>query len=142
MQLTVLRKWPEPDRLLGELLIDGQHQAWTLEPPIRTDKPCAIPDGTYSLINAFSPKHGHDVPHVENVPGFEEIEIHPGNVPEDTIGCLLVGTAFEMGPDNLRMVVNSRTAFSALMQILVPVWQRGEAVQITYQTELEAYGVR
>lgn len=135
MELTVKRQWPEVDRLRGELLIGGQHQAFTLEPPIKPDdtKPRAIPNGTYKLTNRFSPKHGHDVPHVEDVPGFEEIEIHPGNYPGDTEGCLLVGTAFE--PDNTgrMMVVQSRPAFSALMQTLVPVWQRGEGVTIVYE---------
>lgn len=77
----------------GQLFIDGQFQCFTLEPVTRDDsvKPRAIPDGTYTLDIRFSPKHGRDVPHVENVPGFEEIEIHIGNFPKDTEGCCLVG---------------------------------------------------
>jgi hypothetical protein len=77
----------------GQLFIDDQFQCFTLEPVTRDDnvKPRAIPDGTYTLDIRFSSKHGRDVPHVENVPGFEEIEIHIGNFPKDTEGCCLVG---------------------------------------------------
>lgn len=134
MNLTVLRHKSEPDRLLGELMIDGEHFCYTLEPPIKTDgsKPRAINDGTYDLINAFSPKHGHDVPHVEDVPDFEDVEIHPGNSPQDTLACLLVGEAIEHD-----FLVRSRAAFSALMQRLVPVWQSGEKVMIEYKTVLQ-----
>ena len=62
-----------------------------------------------------------DVPHVLNVPGFDEIEIHPGNFPGDTEGCLLVG--FTRLPD---MIESSRAAFADLMARL-----KGD-IQITY----------
>lgn len=114
---------------IGELLIEGSHQCWTLEPlwSDKNIKPRAIPEGTYNVTRGYSPKHKRDVPHVDDVPGFEEIEIHPGNYPHDTEGCTLVGQ--NKGPD---YVGSSKAAFLELWEKLVPVWERGEKIGITY----------
>jgi hypothetical protein len=111
----------------GQLFIDGAFQCFTLEPVTRNDdvKPRAIPDGTYQLDIRFSPKHGRDVPHVEGVPGFDEIEIHIGNFPKDTEGCCLVGKT-----RSADFVGQSHGAFDDLftrLQALCPT-------QITYAT--------
>ena len=91
--ITVTRDQFTQESTGGQLFIDGVFQCFTLEPVTRADdvKPRAIPEGTYTLDIRFSPKHGRNVPHVENVPGFVEIEIHIGNFPRDTEGCCLVG---------------------------------------------------
>jgi Family of unknown function (DUF5675) len=91
--ITIKRDQFTQQSTVGRLSIDDEFQCFTLEPVTRDDnvKPRAIPDGAYTLDIRFSPKHGRDVPHVENVPGFEEIEIHIGNFPKDTEGCCLVG---------------------------------------------------
>jgi hypothetical protein len=111
----------------GRLFIDGVFQCFTLEPVTRNDdvKPRAIPAGTYTLDIRFSPKHGRDVPHVENVPGFDEIEIHIGNFPQDTIGCCLVGQS-----RSTDFVGQSHGAFDALFAKL----QKLCPTQITYQS--------
>jgi hypothetical protein len=59
-----------------------------LDPPA---KPRCIPPGSYDVRNLYSNKHNRILPHIMNVPGFNEIEIHIGNYPHDTLGCLLVG---------------------------------------------------
>jgi hypothetical protein len=78
----------------GCLYIDGSFECYTLEPPSATAtvKPRAIAAGTYDLTIRWSPRFSRLLPHVENVPDFTEIMIHPGNYPENTEGCLLVGT--------------------------------------------------
>jgi hypothetical protein len=91
--VTITRDLFTQQSTSGQLFIDGVFQCFTLEPVTRTDnvKPRAIPEGIYALDIRFSPKHGRDVPHVENVPGFAEIELHIGNFPKDTEGCCLLG---------------------------------------------------
>lgn len=53
----------------------------------------AIPTGTYKIHLYDSPKHGPDTPELVNVPGFQHVQIHAGNTPDDTEGCLLLGLA-------------------------------------------------
>jgi Family of unknown function (DUF5675) len=132
MNLRVERSIFSSFSTIGDLLIEGEHECHTLEPVwLDSDgiKPRAIPEGTYKLSNRFSPKHNRAVPHVENVPGFEEIEIHIGNFPHDTEGCLLVGQITGPHPD---FIGGSGLAFAALWEKLVPTWDRGEEITITY----------
>lgn len=98
----------------GELLIEGDHFCYTLEPPVRHDeiKPRAIPEGTYPLTVRWSAEFGKHVPHVENVPGFTAIEQHVGNFPRDTKGCTLVGIT--RGPEP-NYIGSSLKAFHSLM---------------------------
>lgn len=51
----------------------------------------AIPAGSYQLAVYDSPHAGHLVPILLDVPGRSEIEIHCGNLPTDSKGCILVG---------------------------------------------------
>jgi len=57
----------------------------------KTKGTTAIPTGTYKIKLYDSPKHGKDTPELIDVPGFQHIQIHSGNTPEDTEGCLLLG---------------------------------------------------
>lgn len=68
----------------------------TLEPPWRDNLKGAscIPAGTYEAARYLSPMRGYTVPCLFNVPGRSAIEIHKGNLPIDTEGCILVGSAF------------------------------------------------
>lgn len=51
----------------------------------------AIPYGRYRILMLPSPHFGKEMPHLVDVPGFKNIMIHPGNGPQDTDGCILVG---------------------------------------------------
>lgn len=131
MQLRVERQDFSPYSTIGEMFIDGVHECFTLE-PVWTEsdvKPRAIPEGTYKLVPRMSKKHGREVPGVEDVPGFQDIEIHWGNFPRDTEGCCLVGQIKGPHPD---FIGGSKLAFAALWEKLVPVWDRGEEIDITY----------
>lgn len=90
-------------------------ECFTLEP--RSDrsqgKPYCISPDTYTILIQPSVRFQMNTPHVQDVAGFTEIEIHPGNFPADTEGCCLVGVS--RGPDVLN---SSRLAFATLMEKL------------------------
>lgn len=125
---------------IGRLLVDGEFQCFTLEPvwvESENIKPRAIPQGTYTLKRRFSPKHGFTVPWVCDVTGFEDVEIHPGNFPKDTLACLLVGKTKGPNPDYIGA---SKLAFAELMDKLNPVWDSERNIDITYVNKLAAAG--
>ena len=72
------------------------------------------------------------MPHLENVPGFEGILIHPGNFPSDTEGCILIGKEFSENA-----VLHSRDTFNELMATLtsgeITVTEQPKQIQQTTQ---------
>jgi hypothetical protein len=129
MRLLVTRDTFTTFSCIGTLEIEGQ-KFFTLEPPKKDEgKPRAIPLGTYDVTIRWSEKHKRLVPHVENVPGFAEIEIHVGNFPADTEGCLLVGKTKGPHPD---FIGGSSLAFNPIFQMLSDAKERGEPTTITY----------
>ncbi|MGB6483274.1 MAG: DUF5675 family protein [Candidatus Acidiferrales bacterium] len=121
MKLTVTRQQGTAHSTPGMLDIDGVFQCYTLEPRMDQSqgKPYAIPAGDYALLLERSPHFsaimGYDflTPHVLDVPGFDYIEIHPGNKPADTLGCCLVGETRSPGASD--WIGNSVVAFNTLM---------------------------
>ncbi len=115
MNITVERKWFTPNSTGGQMSLNGVFFCYTLEP--RADqsqgKPYCIPAGQYDVTLALSARFQMVTPHVMDVPGFTEIEIHPGNYPKDTEGCCLVGSIRDTD-----FVGNSRATFSELMSQL------------------------
>jgi hypothetical protein len=92
MQLT--RKWLTDESTIGELAVDGEFECFTLEDVVRDKKikgETAIPAGTYEIAVTFSNKFKKYLPLLMNVHDFEGVRIHPGNRPDDTEGCILVG---------------------------------------------------
>jgi hypothetical protein len=134
MKIEVIRKWYYPDCTMGELYIDEIHECYTLEPPTMPApvKPRAIPEGTYPLTIRYSPRHGRNVPHVENVPDFQDIEIHPGNYPHDTEGCLLVGE-----DKDISAVYGSGDAFNILYG-KIKIASVGSKLKIVYLDHAES----
>ena len=117
---------------IGRIYIDGEFECFTLEPAWKFDdsKPRAIPEGTYKVTFRFSQAHGKSVPHVEDVPGFEAIEIHIGNDPGDTKGCLLVGEKYDAHKED--WIGESGPAYYELLRKLTLIWDAGGEVWITY----------
>jgi hypothetical protein len=114
----------------GYLDIDGASECFTLEP--RKDqsqgKPYCIPCGTYPVTIEWSPRFERNTPHLQDVPGFENVEIHPGNFPHNTEGCTLVG--HDTYPDTIGRSID---AFDSLMQKL-----SGQSdISITYLEETQ-----
>lgn len=120
MELALRRTTRLEDRTLGELSVDGKFECYTLEDEdrlhkggLKVDGLTAIPIGRYKIRLALSPKRGYMVPWVDGVPGFSHVQIHRGNGPEDSHGCVLVGTSLDQG-----RLVGSRVAFEALVSKL------------------------
>ena len=135
MNLTITRQQGSALSTPGMLDIDGVFQCYTLEPRMDRShgKPYAIPAGKYPLVLERSPHFsaimGYDfiTPHVLDVPGFDYIEIHPGNKAADTLGCCLVGeTRSATTPD---WIGNSVVAFTTL---LVRLQKCEEPLKISY----------
>lgn len=79
------------------------------------------------------------VPGIENVPEFTDIEIHSGNFPKDTEGCLLVaesrGNVVPSGADS---ILNSKVIFARLAyEYIKPAIDAKERVWITYMEKPE-----
>lgn len=74
-----------------------------------------IPVGTYPISVYMSPKNGFNVYLLSDVPGYDMIEIHPGNTYADTAGCILVGNEIGL-VNNVYAVMNSKKVFDNLMK--------------------------
>ena len=94
MKLKLIRTWYADTYTIGKLYIDGVYFADTLEDKNRDvdkngifnngekkvyGKTC-IPFGTYKVILSMSNKFKKILPLLLNVPQFDGIRIHPGNV--------------------------------------------------------------
>lgn len=116
LQLEIRRSIFTKRSTSGQLAINGIPECYTLEPPKEPDPNgngyICIPTGTYPLTIQWSPKFHKQVPHVNSVPGRTEIEIHVGNFPDDTEGCILVGKSRGDQPD---FVSQSGMAWALLM---------------------------
>jgi len=73
----------------------------------------SIPTGRYEIEIYDSPHAGHPLPRLKNVPGRTEIEIHCGNIPQDSKGCIIVGDHRAGGT-----LEDSRTAFDRLFPLI------------------------
>ena len=94
MNLTLIRKYPGTDSIIGELYVDGQFECYTLEDVERPEKIAgvtAIPRGRYEMVITFSQRFQKLLPLLLNVPNYEGVRIHTGNIAAHTEGCILVG---------------------------------------------------
>ena len=122
----------------GVLLVDGVEFCHTLEDTDRElEKKCAsakiqnstaIPKGEYKVDITMSNRFKVNLPILLDVPYFSGIRIHKGNKPEDTEGCILVGSLNEKGTDN--WISQSKTAFDKLMKVLTEAKNRKEEIKI------------
>jgi Family of unknown function (DUF5675) len=116
VNLTLRRSVYLPAGTLGHLSVNGEQQYSTLEPPAPQFAAAfhAIPAGTYKVVLYPSPKFGRMMPLLEGIPGRSEIEIHWGNFPEDTKGCILIGTSQSVDAESRPAIWNTRAAFDSL----------------------------
>lgn len=94
----------------------------TLERPY-TDgfgKMSHIKAGVYVTKLTHSPAFKAVTPELLNVPGRSHIRIHWGNKVDDSLGCILTGTAFDSvaGMNGKVGVTGSKMAFDELMDLL------------------------
>lgn len=151
IHLTLIRSYPKQDYTIGLLYAKGRYFSASLEDPdrgllqtmpleeikrLKIPGKTAIPKGTYRIRLTVSEKfknrawakpYGGLVPHVEDVPGYTGIRIHPGNTAKDTDGCILPGQNLKPG-----MVLNSTVTYRKLMdEYLYPEHLAGEEMWIT-----------
>lgn len=128
MHLDLIRNVFTDKSTIGKLYINKEFECITLEDTLRDTKvygQTAIPEGVYLVIIDYSPRFEKDLPRILNVPSFEGIRIHTGNKPEDTHGCILVGTS--VGKD---YIYNSVLAFNSLMVKLVKAYKNKDPIYI------------
>ena len=106
---------------IGELQV-GFFRCFTMEPPWRDNETnrSSIPFGCYPVVWAKSPRYGWCYS-VLRVPGRFGILIHPGNIVQHTLGCILPGSRVGRlpGPDAMQVaVLVSRTTTRRLGDIL------------------------
>jgi hypothetical protein len=128
MDIQLNRQIFTDESSVGELLINGQFECYTLEDvvrPIKIKGMTAIPAGVYEVVVNFSARFNRPLPLLLNVPNFDGIRIHPGNTAKDTEGCILVGQKRQKNK-----VVNSRLAFDPLFDKILAATAR-EKIFIT-----------
>jgi hypothetical protein len=76
-----------------------------------------IPAGTYECRRYLSPKRKYELFELVGVPGRSHIELHIGNLPHDSQGCILIGTRFET-INGQHGIAESAPAFRRFMEYL------------------------
>lgn len=152
MKILIKRTAKKQNYTIGQLFINGNKFCDTLEDPDRgltstmssleiSNKKVygdtAIPTGTYTVdMNTVSPRFGSQtyykevcggkVPRLLNVPGYQGVLIHVGNVPKDTHGCILVGKNTKIG-----QVLESKDTFKSLYKELKKAADKKEQITVT-----------
>lgn len=128
MKITIKRLHKTNTSTIGELLIDGVFECYTLEDverEVKVKSETAIPKGTYKVIINQSNRFKRLLPLLLDVPNFEGVRIHSGNSNHDTEGCILVGQT--RGKD---YIGKSRKAFDKLFKKM----QAAKDITITIQS--------
>jgi len=111
-KLTIARKYRDAYCTSGYLAVNDKIIAYTLEKPWLGNAPLisSIPDGTYGGILRYDHADKWRI-ELTGVPGRTHVQIHTGNTPDNSEGCILVG--LKLGGD-MCSVVDSRAAYAAL----------------------------
>ena len=139
----LLQRLSHTDTLTTSALFVG-HELYALvpeDPPqdVKVKHHTRIPAGRYRLTledsPKFTPKYGHLMLTVCDVPGFEGIRIHKGNSPADTSGCILPNAQAMINPDKDDTFYMSGTAYDALYHEVGTFLEQGGEVWITVRDE-------
>lgn len=140
MKLTLERKWPKSDYVIGNFYINGQYFSNSLEDKdrgltqdmdentifdVKVKGSTAIPKGTYKVEYTYSPKYKKYMLQVMNVPGFAGIRIHAGNTNKDTEGCILLGKNTKIGE-----LTCSRATIMQLNEIVKAALHGGQKIEL------------
>lgn len=111
-KLTIARKYSDANCTSGYLAVDDKIVAYTLEKPWLGNAPLisAIPDGSYGGIIRYDHSDSWRI-ELTGVPGRDHVQIHTGNTPDDTEGCILIGLTLG---DDMCSVLDSKAAYTAL----------------------------
>lgn len=112
LNIEVMRQYSGDDCTSGSMGVNGQFLCHTLERPWADNQKniSSIPAGTYPAFLRYD-KADHWRLQLENVPGRTGVQIHVGNEPDQTLGCILVG--MDLAPSKCS-VSRSKDAYAAL----------------------------
>lgn len=129
MRLLLDRSEYEKDSTVGDLFIEGVWECVVLEPGANEDEYPAIPEGKYDVLLTVSPRFKRVLPLVVNVPGRDGIRFHPGNTPEQTLGCLMPGENVIRVAD-VPFVTHSVRAFDRIFEKMERAANSGERITL------------
>jgi Family of unknown function (DUF5675) len=136
-KLTIHRKYSDANCTSGYLAVNGAIQAYTVECPWLGNAPLmsSIPSGTYRGTLRYDHSDQWRI-ELNGVPNRNHIEIHTGNTPDDTEGCILIGK--ELGPDLCSIKAGtSRPAYQDLKNAFYgtpnPVATPDKAISVTVE---------
>ena len=126
MNIKLLRLTAPDKPQLGLLYLAQDIRLYTLELP-KLSIPSCIPDGNYSCHKTTNriTHGGMHIPvtyEVTNAPSRSGILFHIGNVPADTMGCILVGAGLGV-IGNQVAITDSRIGFDKFIRFLNGVEQ-------------------
>lgn len=97
MEIDLVRLWKSVKAITGMFSVDGEQKYFSIELPELFEgqpnipfKTCILP-GSYPVQRLWSDRWGTMMPHIVDVPGRTEIEIHVANFPRDLLGCIGIG---------------------------------------------------
>jgi len=105
----------------GVMKVDGTPIADTME-----NSHTLIATGMYPVRLTMSPRFGIILPLIDHVIGRTGLRIHPGNTPEDSTGCILVGEVADAGA----RLIHSKQTFLKLMGLLLQAQHQHEEIWI------------
>jgi len=129
--LTVERNMSCSDgNVNGRLLVDGTEVARTLEPGPEGNR---IPIGEFDASIRADGILGWRI-ELKDVPGWENVEIHLGNYPSNSKGCILVGVSVAEATDPATgkktcAVLNSADAIKAIQSQMQTASEDGVSSQ-------------
>ncbi len=93
--IKVIRYLETEKSTTGHLYLNGKKIGYTLELPWKDNQNeiSRIPEGVYSAFirKASTSKWNYDIIQLRNVPNRTDVQIHRGNIPKHTIGCIIPG---------------------------------------------------
>lgn len=115
MNLIIKRKYFCKDYIIGDVFLNNEKTFLcnSLEPSLSAAHP-AIPIGSYPIEFRFSYKFNRYMPFLSNTRERVGIMLHTGNLPSETMGCILLGLNTEKGK-----VTSSRKVFEPLRSSLL-----------------------
>lgn len=121
MEIIVSRNWPVPNvATTGIIYIDGVQRFYSLERG--PNDPLRIVAGRYQITLYHSPEFKMLIPLLIDVPNRSFIEMHFGNSPQNSKGCILVGLNRASDSE----ITGTREAIAELVPMIQaaeqPVW--------------------
>lgn len=142
MKLKVIRYSPDVDSTGGILFALEKFFGYVCEDEKREVKipgETCIPPGTYEIKlrdtggmnKRYHKKYKfhRGMLHLQDVPNFKWVYIHPGNTDDHTAGCLLVGFVASRRKDD-NMVFRSVEAYKVLYKMIISHIDSGEKITI------------